>query len=247
MRPVDVVVLSKFPEIFEGFRECVDKDRYGVPTKKIVIWDRDSKMDLDLPQRWKDHWGWTASKSDLEFKISRNANLGWGFTENDILYCGDDTRIVESDTIARLQAAAYSDPHIGIISPRIDGTCCVGAPLLVPRPDIQIVTYVGFVFVYIKRDVVEEIGFLDERFEGYGTEDLDYCYRARRAGFKIAVAPHITVKHGVNGHTYGSTFIRVKGETQMGKDDNENRRRFAEKWGIQNDVTKIMEFIDAGK
>jgi GT2 family glycosyltransferase len=74
---------------------------------------------------------------------------------------------------------------------------------------------------------------------------FDYCYRARKAGFKIGVAKDIAVKHGVNGYSYGSTFIPVRGEKQMADDDRENRRRFAEKWGIENDAAKIMEFIDA--
>lgn len=52
------------------------------------------------------------------------------------------------------------------------------------------------------------------------------------------------MKHGVNGHVYGSTFIEVRGEAQMAKDNAENMRRFAEKYGIENDTRKIMEFIE---
>lgn len=36
----------------------------------------------------------------------------------------------------------------------------------------------------IKRRVIETIGFLDENFF-YGPDDVDYCYRAKNAGFKI--------------------------------------------------------------
>ena len=36
----------------------------------------------------------------------------------------------------------------------------------------------------IKRSVIEKIGFLDENFF-YGPDDVDYCNRARKAGFKV--------------------------------------------------------------
>ena len=36
----------------------------------------------------------------------------------------------------------------------------------------------------IKREVIEKIGYLDENFF-YGPDDIDYCFRARKAGFKV--------------------------------------------------------------
>lgn len=38
--------------------------------------------------------------------------------------------------------------------------------------------------IIIKKQVVDKIGFLDERIFMYG-EDTDYCFRAKKAGFKI--------------------------------------------------------------
>ena len=239
LRKCEIVVLSRFPEIFEGFRESVDRD--APELRKLVVWDSST--------RWKDQPScpipWTHVMTLFPFQMAKNANHGFSriHADSDILYCGDDTRIIEPNTIQRLQELAYSDPEIGILSARIQGTCCVGTPLAV-TPEVQFVTYVGFVFIYIKREVIEKVGYLDERFKGYGTEDLEYCYRVRKAGFKIGVAVHIPVKHGVQGHTYGSTFIKVRGEQQMGRDDQENRRRFAEKYGIPNDAAAILEFID---
>ena len=39
----------------------------------------------------------------------------------DILYCGDDVRFIEPDTIKRLSDVAYADPKIGIVAARIQG------------------------------------------------------------------------------------------------------------------------------
>lgn len=242
MRELEVVVLSKFPEYFAGFRESIERDRGK--RGGIVIWDGE---DHSVSLRHLVLEGWTCIDVNTEFQIAKNANLGFSLTnpEADVLYVGDDVRFTELGTIEALQGAAYSDPEIGILSPKIIGH----AQELQQRPTSSPLTYVpfvAFVCVYIKRAVIEKVGLLDERFEGYGMEDLDLCYRARAAGFKIAVAAEVSVKHGINGHLYGSTFIPVRGEEQMAKDDAENRRRFAEKYGIENDSRKIMEFIEKG-
>jgi len=237
MRDCDVVVLSRFPEIFEGFRESVDRD--APETRKIVVWDALGENPSPIVSPWESIF------PDMPFHMSINANRGWMGVrpDRDILYAGDDTRIIEPDTIKRLQAIAYSDPAIGILSPKILGNCCMEAVETFNNP-VNYLQFVGFVFVYIKREVIEKVGYLDERFTGYGFEDIDYCYRVRKAGFKIAMTNDVTVKHGVNGHTYGSTFMRTTGEEQMGKQNYQNLRIFAEKWGLDpNDATGIFAAI----
>lgn len=53
----------------------------------------------------------------------------------------------------------------------------------------------GFYCVAMKRAVMERVGFLDERF-GLGMfEDDDYCIRARKAGFALAVIEDCFVYH----------------------------------------------------
>lgn len=49
-------------------------------------------------------------------------------------------------------------------------------------------------FMLIKMDLINQIGYLDERFFLY-CEDTDYCYRAYKKGWKIYYYPKITVKH----------------------------------------------------
>jgi GT2 family glycosyltransferase len=46
------------------------------------------------------------------------------------------------------------------------------------------VDWVHGAFVLIRREVIEKIGLLDEQFYMY-SEETDYCYRARKAGFQI--------------------------------------------------------------
>jgi GT2 family glycosyltransferase len=46
----------------------------------------------------------------------------------------------------------------------------------------------------VRRDVIETVGGLDERFWMYA-EDLDWCYRMRKAGWEVHYLPHATVYH----------------------------------------------------
>jgi GT2 family glycosyltransferase len=46
----------------------------------------------------------------------------------------------------------------------------------------------------IRRSVIDRIGLLDERFFMYG-EDLDWCLRARQAGWSVRYEPSIVVQH----------------------------------------------------
>jgi GT2 family glycosyltransferase len=49
----------------------------------------------------------------------------------------------------------------------------------------------------INLELVREIGGFDERFSPYGSEDIDYCERVRRAGWKIKYAPKAICWHKV--------------------------------------------------
>ncbi|MCX5796116.1 MAG: glycosyltransferase family 2 protein [Elusimicrobia bacterium] len=47
----------------------------------------------------------------------------------------------------------------------------------------------------VKREVVDRVGLLDERFGPGGYEDYDYCLRVRQAGYKLLLAEDVFVHH----------------------------------------------------
>ncbi len=55
-------------------------------------------------------------------------------------------------------------------------------------------------FMMVRREVIEEVGFLDEEFFMYG-EDIDWCYRIKKAGWKIVYYPKTLVVHNKGGCT----------------------------------------------
>lgn len=88
---------------------------------------------------------------------------------------------------------------------------------------------VVFIFVLIKRELLDSIGGLDERFSPGNFEDDDYCLRALLAGFRNIVAYDTFVHH------YGSkSFSKDKKEVFVDLLEI-NKRKFAEKWGARAD------------
>ncbi|NUT95932.1 MAG: glycosyltransferase [Saccharothrix sp.] len=53
----------------------------------------------------------------------------------------------------------------------------------------------------VSRDLVVEVGLLDEGFTRWGLEDTDLCYRLVRAGARVAVAPEALNHHQVHPGT----------------------------------------------
>ncbi|MDD5074162.1 MAG: glycosyltransferase family 2 protein, partial [Candidatus Shapirobacteria bacterium] len=62
---------------------------------------------------------------------------------------------------------------------------------------------------FIKRGVVDKIGLLDENIFMY-TEEMEYCYRVKRAGFKIVYYPKASLVH--LGGKSGTSLLAAKGE-----------------------------------
>ncbi|CAK6690956.1 glycosyltransferase [Synechococcus sp. CBW1107] len=83
----------------------------------------------------------------------------------------------------------------------------------------------AFFCVMLKRDVVRDIGLLDEDFGLGYYEDDDYCVRARKAGYRLLICDDVFIHHELS--------------KSFGKDDlkrseliAKNRTLFCAKWGF---------------
>lgn len=207
---LSIVVLSKFKDIFEPFRQLCDQH---IPDyQKVLVRDGNSISD---PGK-----GWIVVQGPERFSMAGNANLGWRSVEptHDILYIGDDVRFTRIVPL-RLERQANGDERIGILSPKIVGPCC--NPLQNDPP--LGVTYskrsLAFICIYVKRTLIDKVGYLDEQFCNYGFDDNDYCLRTQLAGFELGVTGDTFVHHV--GH---ATFKR-------GPWISDGEQKFRNKWG----------------
>jgi GT2 family glycosyltransferase len=132
--------------------------------------------------------------------------------------------VVRPGTISRLLEAANADTACGIVGPRIEGiegdpqVSCFRyiSPLseiirsartgpvtrLLRNWDVPIqpdepsapFDWTSFCCALIRREVMQEIGVLDEKYFLY-FDDVDYCRSARNAGWEITHVPEAVVVH----------------------------------------------------
>lgn len=146
-------------------------------------------------------------------------NLGFGRGNNAVLarYEADAYVLLNNDTEARpgwLDAMwrAAEPADVGLVGAKLlfpDGRVQHAGGLVdafgprhhgyLGRPDewdeARDVDFVTFAAAYVKREVVERIGYLDEGYAPIYYEDADYCLRARAAGFRIRYAPDSVLLH----------------------------------------------------
>ena len=84
---------------------------------------------------------------------------------------------------------------------------------------------VAFLCTLIKREVIDKIGGLDERFSPGNFEDDDFCLRAQLAGYKTVIAQDVFIHH------YGSKSFKANGAEEYAKRLEHNKQVFIDKWG----------------
>lgn len=73
---------------------------------------------------------------------------------------------------------------------------------------IQSVDCLMGAFMLIRKKVFKQIGLLDEQFFIYG-EDIDFCYRTKKAGWRIYYNPKLIIRHHHGGTTNKSRLKHI--------------------------------------
>ncbi|MBX3006738.1 MAG: glycosyltransferase [Melioribacteraceae bacterium] len=93
---------------------------------------------------------------------------------------------------------------------------------------------IAFLCTLIKKEVIEKIGGLDERFTPGNYEDDDFCLRAQLAGFKTVIAKDVFIHH------YGSKSFKAEGIKKYADQLEINKQKFIGKWGVTPDELWIQ-------
>lgn len=109
---------------------------------------------------------------------------------------GDDGELLTPGGLDALAALLRGEPRLAAVSPAVLGavgnpaqTLCRAAPLRFEEHML------AFVCVMIRRSAWERVGPLDERFTGYGFDDVDYSWRLREAGLALGISSRCVVRH----------------------------------------------------
>ncbi len=153
--------------------------------------------------------------------FSKANNQGLKASNSDfVLFLNSDSRL-QKGALKALIDFIQSSPNVGIVGPRVlngDGSLqlscgisptvwtevCNKLLLHIPFPFFKMgswahdetreVGWVSGACMFVRREMLEQIGYLDEGMFMY-YEDLDICFRARRSGWKVSYVPGGQVIH----------------------------------------------------
>ena len=222
-------------------RSCLSSIRQYTPEPyEIIVVDngsQDESIEVCLQYRCR----FVRFPSNKGFPIACNAGLK--LARGELLVLLNNDVLVSNNWLSNMQSALLSSPHVGIVGPltnyasgvqkvkeppyaalsdyfRIRGT--LNTPDPAKWSNVQ--RLVGFCMLF-RRKLLQEIGFLDERFSPGHYEDDDYCHRARAAGYRLMIAGDTFVHH------HGSASFRKQQSLDVKKILRRNLRLFVRKWG----------------
>lgn len=150
-----------------------------------------------------------------EFFVKPNNFIINHYKSHDVVMVNNDVTVVGKDWLTYLYQGAYSSPFIAAAGGlTLDGKGMVseagadidlngygqnigrGAPpyldeLRVPR----LVSYCSGCLLYLRRDVLDEIGPFNEDFHPMYYEDVEWQYRAKKHGYETLYVPQCTAIH----------------------------------------------------
>jgi GT2 family glycosyltransferase/tetratricopeptide (TPR) repeat protein/2-polyprenyl-3-methyl-5-hydroxy-6-metoxy-1,4-benzoquinol methylase len=160
-------------------------------------------------------------------------------TGKQVLLLNNDT-VVTTGWLGRMLRALYSDPRIGLVGPCSNR---VSGEQEVPVSYEDLSDLDGFAWIWgkarqglleetdrlvgfcllIRRELIDKIGMLDERFGTGCFEDDDYCLRCRKAGYRAVIAREAFVHH-FGGRTFAGSGVDFAALMRR------NQQLFNEKW-----------------
>ncbi|RMH01849.1 MAG: glycosyltransferase family 2 protein [Chloroflexi bacterium] len=184
------------------------------PDYQIIVVDNASTDDsVTYLQAY--HPDVTLIQSEQNLGYAGGNNIALRHLDTDIAILLNPDVIVDPDWLREITAVFRTDPQIGIVGCKLyypgrelvqHAGGKITWPLALPghlggkQPDtgqydiLQDVDYVIGAAIAIRRNVLQTVGLLDDAFFLF-YEDVDWCFRARGAGYRVVYAPRATAVH----------------------------------------------------
>jgi GT2 family glycosyltransferase len=223
---VDVIVpVHNQRPLVEACLSSVLGTRNEIPFELVVVDDASTDCELEARLAQLAEAGRLTLLTNLaNLGFTRSVNRGMQLhTNRDVLLLNSDT-VVYGDWLDRLRRAAYSQPRIASVNPLTNASHIGSYPYRGANGSVRfeisdqhldalaaevnrerrvvVHTTVGFC-MYIRRATLDDVGYFDaEHFSaGYG-EESDFCYRARKVGWRHLVTGDMFVRHW-EGQSFG--------------------------------------------
>jgi len=195
--------------------------KISYPHYEIVLVDNGSTDDSVSAIR-KEFPEITIIENRRNLGVAGGRNVGIKYVQKkkiDYVLLLDNDTIVDKDFIAEMVKSGEENKRVGILTGKIyfysepNKIWCAGCSLSLYRRHISAIGYdeidkgqydelrevdhVAGCCLMIKKNVIDEIGLLDQNFIEYFTEDTDWCLRAKRKGYKVVYVPRSKIWHRV--------------------------------------------------
>ena len=219
--PLVYVIIVNFNGL-EYTRRCLESlERAKYPNFETLVIDNGSeRLESEIiKERFPNLIKTIRLKNNIGFAGGNNVGINYALKEGaDYFFLLNNDTLVNPDVLEELVAFANKDPRIGIVGPKVfvlrngkqtNLVQSFGArvnlylgetPLIGGQVDQGqfeepfCVDYVSGCAMLVKRNVIEDLGFLDPRYFMY-VEEVDYCLRAKRRGFQIWSVPKARIWH----------------------------------------------------
>lgn len=179
--------------------ECLESlKKLDYPNFEILVVDNGAK------EKFKN--ATITNKENLGFAGGNNVGIKYALNRGTdyVLLLNDDT-IVDPGFLKELIKTGESDKKNGILGPiggKINWLHTKGIHTT------KNVDYISGVCMLVKRKVIEEIGLMPEEYFLY-FEDADWCFKARKRGFKCVLVPTSQIQHKVSQSTVEGSFSYI--------------------------------------
>ena len=258
-RPVTIIVLT-----WNGIgytRRCLETLRANTDYSdyRVIVVDNGSRDGTLEYLRGLSGITLIENGENLGFTKGNNIGLHASAPDSDVVLLNNDMEITQPNWLTGMQRTADSASDIGLVGCRLahpDGYMLHFGAYMPPsfrgvlvggrEKDINQHCYdqdwesVSFSCVYIKREVLDAVGLLDEDYFNY-FESSDYCLQARVKGYRTVCCGSVTLAHvqnlpAVNNESFRKMFDKSR-ETFIGKWGNWFREnRYQWRLGWQSDM-----------
>ncbi|MDD5628619.1 MAG: glycosyltransferase family 2 protein [Elusimicrobia bacterium] len=212
--PLASIVILTHDDV-DYFEECLQsvRERTEVPHEIIVVDNASQAPALRRLQRLCRRPNIRLIRNAANRFFAAGNNQGIRAARGRFLVLLNADAVVGPQWLSRLIAWAEADPQVGLVAPMTNsapGLQSASAPSYRGVKDLpkfawvwaqahagrsrEVHRLIAFCLL-IKRELVDRVGLLDERFGPGGYEDYDYCLRARQAGYKLLLAEDVFVHH----------------------------------------------------
>lgn len=164
--------------------------------------------------------------------FSKAINAGLAVSKGEyVTLLNDDVYVLESWDAQMVSELA--DRTVGMVGAMMPGASA-GFQNDPSFAKVLKIPFLVFAHVMTRRDVIDKVGMLDaETFDGYGSEDIDYSFRVKEAGYKLEVSSVRSL------HVGGASMNRLM---DRGSEYSRMHRKLLAKWGDEY-VAKNMKMF----